>query len=68
MESRRLVRSDIDRVVGGVCGGIANYIGADPFVVRVIFVILVWAFGLGWWLYAALWAIIPGEGSGRTSE
>lgn len=63
MASKRLVRTDIDRIVGGVCGGIANYLNVDPLIVRIVFVILSWAFGLSWWLYVALWAIIPGPRS-----
>jgi phage shock protein PspC (stress-responsive transcriptional regulator) len=66
--THRLARSDIDRIVGGVCGGIANYIGADPLIVRLVFVILSWAFGLSWWLYLLLWAVIPSASSYHASD
>ena len=66
--THRLVRSDIDRILGGVCGGIANYIDADPFVVRVLFVILSWAFGFSWVLYAVLWASLPNATSAHPSD
>lgn len=66
--SQRLVRSDIDRIVGGVCGGIANYIGVDPLVVRVVFVILSWAFGLSWWLYLVLWTSLPSASTANSSK
>ena len=61
--SRRLVRSDIDRIIGGVCGGIANYLNVDPLIVRIVFVIISWAFGLSWLLYVVLWAVLPGPSS-----
>ncbi len=66
--SQHLVRSDIDRIVGGVCGGIATYIGADPLVVRVVFVILSWAFGLSWWLYIVLWATLPSASTANSDK
>jgi phage shock protein PspC (stress-responsive transcriptional regulator) len=65
--SRRLVRSDIDRIIGGVCGGIANYLGVDPLIVRIVFVVISWAFGLSWLLYAVLWAVLPGANSANQS-
>ena len=66
--TQRLVRSDIDRIVGGVCGGIANYLDVDPFIVRVLFMILSWAFGLSWVLYAVLWATIPAASAAHPSD
>ncbi len=65
--SRHLVRSDIDRIIGGVCGGIANYLGVDPLVVRIVFVVISWAFGLSWLLYAVLWAVLPGSNPANRS-
>ena len=66
--TQRLVRSDIDRIVGGVCGGIANYLDVDPFIVRVLFVVLSWAFGFSWVLYAVLWATIPSANATHPSD
>lgn len=66
--TQRLVRSDIDRIVGGVCGGIANYLDVDPFIVRVLFVVLSWAFGFSWGLYAVLWATIPAANATHPSD
>lgn len=41
----RLRKSHSDRMISGVCGGIAEYLGWDPTIVRIIFVILTF---LGW--------------------
>jgi phage shock protein PspC (stress-responsive transcriptional regulator) len=45
--TKRLYRSRKERKIGGVCGGLAEYFGLDPMVVRVIFVLaaLVWGAG-----------------------
>ena len=59
MEKKRLTRSN-DRVLGGVCGGIAEYFDLDPTLVRVgyLFLTLFTAF-CGVILYALLLLIIP---------
>ena len=59
MQQSRLMRSSADRMVAGVCGGIADYLGLDPVLVRLAFVILTLASGVGLWLYAILWLIMP---------
>ena len=59
--SRPLRRSIVNRQVAGVCGGIAEYLGWDPTVVRVAFV-LVSIFSAafpGLLVYIVLWALIP---------
>ncbi|MGZ5283954.1 MAG: PspC domain-containing protein, partial [Bacteroidia bacterium] len=48
-----------DKVLGGVCSGIANYFGIDPLILRLIFVIAFFGFGSGLLLYIILWIIIP---------
>ena len=61
----RLTRSATDKVMGGVCGGIAEYFGIDPVIVRLIFVALVFAGGTSVVLYPLLWLIIPGSTAGQ---
>jgi phage shock protein C len=59
---KRLVRSAADRKLGGVCGGIAEYLGVDSTVVRLSAVILAIVPGtlvLGVLAYLAAWFIIP---------
>ena len=51
MEQKKLYRASIDKKIFGVCGGIAEYFGIDSTVVRLITVILVFAFGLSLWVY-----------------
>lgn len=62
---RRLVRHDEDRVVAGVAGGLAAYLGVDPVLVRVGFVLLAVLGGAGVLLYVALWVLAPRGVPGR---
>jgi phage shock protein PspC (stress-responsive transcriptional regulator) len=59
---RRLYRSATDRVLGGVCGGIAAYFRIDPVIVRVAAVALVAAGGVGVLIYVAAMLLVPVEG------
>lgn len=59
MQQTRLVRSDSDRMIAGVCGGLAAYLGVDPVLVRLAFVILLLASGVGLGIYAILWLVMP---------
>jgi phage shock protein PspC (stress-responsive transcriptional regulator) len=61
---RRLYRSRGDRVIGGVCGGIAKYFNVDPVLVRVGAVALVFLGGAGLLAYIAAVLLIPNEGDG----
>lgn len=55
-----LRRSRSSRIFAGVCGGIGEYFGVDPVLVRVALILLVVAgFGLGILLYVIAWLIIP---------
>lgn len=60
-----LYRSQRERLIGGVCGGIGEYLRVDPALVRVFFVLLAFTTGIGWLLYLILWAAVPYEGEGR---
>lgn len=60
MRARRLTRSQIDRVLGGVCGGLAATIGIDAWWVRVAFLVLgAFTAGTGALIYLALWWVMP---------
>jgi phage shock protein PspC (stress-responsive transcriptional regulator) len=63
-EPRRLYRSRSDRVISGVCGGLARYLNVDPVIVRVVAVALIFAGGAGLLLYAAAFLLVPNEGEG----
>lgn len=58
---KRLYRSRRDRVLGGVCGGLANYLSADPAVVRLAWVAFSLLGGAGVLLYLIAWIIVPEE-------
>jgi|GEM_PF-280774 len=66
-EPRRLLRSRQNRVVGGVCGGIAEYVNQDPVLVRALWVFLtvITAILPGVILYVMAMAIIPENPSGE---
>ncbi len=59
MQQSRLMRSETDRMIAGVCGGLAAYLGVDPVLVRLAFVILFLASGIGLGIYAILWIVVP---------
>ena len=61
-EAGRLRRSGDDRMLAGVAGGIARYLGADVTLVRVIIAALVLFTGAGAALYLAAWLLIPADG------
>src|SRR4051812_10699227 len=60
---RRLYRSRDERLLGGVCGGLAEYFGIDPVIVRIIAVALVFAGGAGFLAYIAAWLLVPDAGA-----
>ena len=60
-EVKRLYRSKNEKIIAGVCGGIGKYFNVDPVLVRLLFVILAWAGGLGIMLYLVAWLITPLE-------
>ena len=60
---KRLVRSRTDRMVAGVCSGVAAYLGVDPTWVRAALLILTVFNGFGLVVYLALWLLVPSEGS-----
>lgn len=59
MEPKRLYRSNTDRKVGGVAGGLGEYFKIDPLLIRLLFVILTLAGGGGVLIYIVLWIVTP---------
>ncbi|MDB5202212.1 MAG: PspC protein [Ferruginibacter sp.] len=57
--NKRLFRDENDKVIGGVCSGLANYFGIDVVVVRIVFVVLAISFGFGLLTYLILWIAVP---------
>jgi phage shock protein C len=61
MSETRLTRSSSDHIIAGVCGGLAKYLEIDAVFVRLAFVILLFASGIGFPIYVILWVIMPEE-------
>jgi len=61
MEPKRLFRSRTDVMLGGVCGGLAKYLDVDPTIIRLVFILLFFIGGGGFWIYLVLWLITPVE-------
>jgi phage shock protein PspC (stress-responsive transcriptional regulator) len=58
-ETGRLLRDPYDKIIGGVCSGVARYLDIDPVILRVIMAVLFFTFGIGLIAYIIAWAIIP---------
>jgi phage shock protein PspC (stress-responsive transcriptional regulator) len=56
---KRLYRSGKEKILGGVCGGIAEYFNVDPTLIRLLWVFFILAFGTGLLAYIIAWIIIP---------
>ena len=55
----RMYRDPDERIIGGVCSGMAAYWRIDPWIVRVIFIVLSLPGGLGILIYLVLWIVLP---------
>ena len=56
---KRLYRSRTDSVIGGVCGGLAEYFNIDPLIVRVLTAVSIFFGGFGLIAYVILWLVAP---------
>ncbi len=63
--SGQLARSKSDRMIVGVCGGLANYFNIDPVIVRLVFVVAVLFGGVSPLIYIILWIVMPEENAIR---
>ncbi len=59
--ARRLYRSQTDKMLGGVCAGLGQYLDIDPTVIRLIFILAALLGGHGILLYLILWLVMPPE-------
>jgi len=64
----RLYRSEDNRVIGGVAGGLAVYFDLDPNFVRLLFILSVLIFGIGILVYLLLWILLPTESKLKQPE
>lgn len=56
---RRLFRDTDEKMIAGVCSGLAAYLGIDVTIVRIIFVVLFIVYGTGLFTYIILWIVVP---------
>ena len=59
--TKKLYRSRCNRMIGGVCGGFADYLGVDPTVVLVIMALVTFVGGMSIFVYLLMWLLIPEE-------
>jgi len=57
--AKQLYRSTENKMIAGVCGGIAEYFDIDPTIIRIIAVVLLLAGSAGFWIYIILWVVVP---------
>jgi len=55
---KKLYRNENDKVLGGVCSGLANYFNIDVVIARIIFVVLLFS-GVGFLTYIIMWVAVP---------
>lgn len=67
-ETKKLMRSQDDRLLAGVCGGLGKYMGIDSTIIRIVFALLAVFTGFGFLLYVILWLVMPVEPSGMDSD
>ena len=60
---KRLTRSRNDRMLAGICGGLANYLDVDPTIVRLIFALATFFTVVfpGSVIYLIMWIVVPKE-------
>jgi len=58
-QDKRLYKSRSNRVISGVCGGIGEYFGIDPTVLRIVLVVLIFFKGVGLLIYFIAWLCMP---------
>jgi phage shock protein C len=56
---KRLYRSRRDRMLGGVCGGLAEYLDTDPTIIRLAFALSILLGGAGILAYLVMWIVMP---------
>jgi phage shock protein PspC (stress-responsive transcriptional regulator) len=56
---KRIYRSDQDRIIAGICGGLGEHFEIDPVIVRLVWIVLTFFGGSGIVLYLLAWLLIP---------
>ncbi len=58
---KRVYRSDTEKMLGGVCGGLGEYFNIDPTLLRIAFAAATLVHGFGLVVYIVSWIVIPSE-------
>ena len=61
MNNKKLYRSETDKMLGGVCAGLGQYLGIDPTILRLGFAVMGLVAPQTVLLYLILWVVIPPE-------
>ena len=64
---KKLRRSSAQRMIAGVCGGLAEYFNIDPILIRLVFVVLAFMGAGGVLLYIVLWVVMPEDSSAQNT-
>ncbi len=65
---KKLQRDTRNKVIGGVCAGLANYFGMDASLLRLLLALMILFAGSGFWLYIILWIVMPAGDPQLTME
>ena len=57
--NRHLYRSCENRIIAGICGGLAEFFGLDASKLRIALLLLILLGGLSIWVYIILWLVVP---------
>ncbi len=64
---QKLYRSSNNRIIAGVCGGLANYFGMAPGLMRFLFILFLLFGGSGFFIYIIMWLIVPLDYANRAA-
>ncbi|MBT3322522.1 MAG: PspC domain-containing protein [Anaerolineae bacterium] len=59
--TKTLYRTEKDKMIGGVCGGLGKYFDIDPTLIRLFFALIFFGYGAGLMIYGLLWIVMPNE-------
>jgi phage shock protein PspC (stress-responsive transcriptional regulator) len=59
--SKRLMRDQKRKTLGGVCAGLGNYFNIDPLWIRLLFALFFFAYGITFIIYIIMWIVVPGS-------
>jgi phage shock protein PspC (stress-responsive transcriptional regulator) len=68
MTEKRFTRSSSEKMIFGVCGGLANYFKIDPTIIRMIFALLFLTEGIGLFIYIILAIVMPEESAAPAAK